>query len=173
MKIASIAGLAPVLALVLAACGASRHDVAEIYGGEGALAVLEGAPARAWLLDPEHRSDGPHEPEPSGYPELEGPLALSPELGARLGRALAEPGTYLGPGIAKACLPRYGVRVEFAAHDTAIDVVFCFECSMLLAYRDGAYAGDAHFDPGRRRLAGLASEAFPAHAGLRRFAEAP
>jgi hypothetical protein len=161
------------VALALVACAGSSRDVVEVYGGEGQVSVLERPLAvRAWRLDPDHDGAQPYEPTPAGYPAIEGPLELPAGLGARLGRALAAPASYVRSA-PKGCLPRYGLRLEFAGDQTTVDVVFCFECSLLLAYRDGAYAGTGDFDPARRELARAALEAFPEEEGLRRWAESP
>lgn len=159
---------------VTGSCSTSRADLELAYGGP--LTVLvEAQETRAWLLNPEHKGDAPIEPSPAGYPALAGPAQLDAALGAELGAILSSPSSYLAPGIAKACLPRYGVRFEFrgGAGEPPVDVIVCFECSMLQAYRDGAHSGTLHFDPVQQRFARAALGAFPSNEALQRLAKDP
>jgi len=158
------------LALLVAGCSTTRHDASEIFGGPGSTRVLELPDAvRAWRLDSSYAGAQPCEAEPDGYPALDGPVAVDGWEGQRLGGLLAQPGSYSWGGAAKACLPRYGVRLEFERDGSTLDALLCFGCELLLAYKDRAYAGAGDFRPARGELARSMLELFPEFEELEQF----
>jgi len=87
-------------------------------------------------------------------------VKVSPDQARRFQEILQNPGTYVFDA-AKACLPNYGVRLQFAADDKTVDVEFCFECNILLVLQDGKPVGGEDFDHARAPLVALCKELLP------------
>ena len=63
--------------------------------------------------------------------------------------------------MAKGCEPVFGVGMSFASGGKAVDILFCFQCDILVVYQDGRAVGDEDFDPARTRLVTLVKKFFP------------
>ncbi len=94
------------------------------------------------------------------YPRTAGPVTLSKATVAKLSGALLSPGTYAWE-YGKACRPQYGVLLTFSQRDDSVDVLFCFECDMLLFGRNSEAVGGEDFDFGRAVFVAAAKECFP------------
>lgn len=85
---------------------------------------------------------------------------LSPTLAKTLREILLDSASYRKS--AKLCWPDYAMRIQFADGQKTVDVLFCFDCSMLKIYQNGrAVVGVQDFDPAHPRLARLAKDVFP------------
>lgn len=89
------------------------------------------------------------------------PKELPPNLAARISQMLVSPMTYRW-GITRACLPSPGVRLSFVRGDERVDVLLCFECDILLVFRNDKYIGQGIFDGASNELVEAMKELFPA-----------
>jgi hypothetical protein len=87
-------------------------------------------------------------------------VELSVHQATELRRILENPDTYPF-GIAKGCIPRYGVRFRFESDDGPLEVRLCFGCNMLEVTRDKSSVGGGGFDSARSKLVALCKELFP------------
>ena len=98
----------------------------------------------------------------SDYPITAGPVAVPAAIGSDLSQALCDERSYLWEA-AKGCgAPRYGVRITFHRADSQVDILFCFECDILMVAHDGAITGGEDFDSIRPILVRCVKTLFPA-----------
>ena len=128
--------------------------VAAVFGGNRAMDIVE-HPDRvlAYRLDPDPSND-------PAYPRTAGPVELPTATAADVSAALLSADTYLLGG-GKGCEPLYGMLLEFVQGDDRVDVMFCFECDILLARRKDRPAAYGDFDYGRAVFVRAAKECFP------------
>lgn len=89
-----------------------------------------------------------------------GPVAISqPDL-AQLQAVLPKWSSY-GWDNAKACIPTYGVKLDFTRGNDHLQVLICFECDILSCWLNGQLAGGGDFDPIRTDLVHIVQSIFP------------
>ncbi len=138
-----------------------RTAIAEMFGGGPALAtVAKPSRVEAYRLDPLPAGRSWTEASVADYPVTAGPVAVPAAIVGPVSAALLSPDTY-GWDFAKSCLPTYGVRLSFHRGGERIDVLFCFECNILLIGRDGRTTGGEDFDRNRAVFVRAARALFP------------
>ena len=138
------------LVAIASACSASRSDLADSYGGEDVLVAVETATSLdGYRLDPDAQPKDFDAPL-ADYVVRLGPTPASNEQREALAALLTHVDSFmLDPdGPVKACIPRYGVRLEFSGEaGPPVDLLICFECELMLVHRKGRYQGSLSFDP--------------------------
>lgn len=99
---------------------------------------------------------------------LSSPVALRSETSARLTAILLDERNYVW-GVKLGCWPNYGVLARFHSGSAAVDVLFCFECSLLDSLTGDRHLGEGYFRPASRLLLAVVREAFPEDEDLRRL----
>jgi len=66
---------------------------------------------------------------------------------------------------AKGCLIMPGMAVRLTRGGMQLEVVFCFECDILVTYLNGREMGSEDFDRAHRALAAVAKQLFPKRRG--------
>lgn len=148
--------------MLIAGCSQapSSHEMAsevrKRFGGEDSLKLLihPGKVQAFRLRDSEARKTV------DDFEIVGKPVQVPAESAAKLGQLLSDGNSYLW-GVTVSCTPDYGVRVEFARDDRALDVLFCFRCKVLATYVDGKQESGAIFDPIHEKLAKLIKPLFP------------
>jgi hypothetical protein len=83
------------------------------------------------------------------------------QTAAEIGRILSQSSSY-NWDIRKSSTPMPGVRLDFITDaNESMQVLLCFECNILIAYRDGERVGEEDFDPARADLIRLIKPLFP------------
>lgn len=96
------------------------------------------------------------------YKMVAGPVAVDDKLAKSMSRVLLDEKSYSwGGGPQKACVPIYGVRLEFIQGDNTTDVFFCFECNILGVYVNGKEVRSADFDHARPQFVKLVKKILP------------
>ncbi len=95
----------------------------------------------------------------SDFVATAGPIDVAPQIQARLSNALLSPDSYWD-GF-KPCVPEYGVRLAFFRGTERVDVLFCFECDMLLVFHNDRVSGGEDFDQARPVFVKAVKEVFP------------
>lgn len=145
--------------------------VAKALGGDEVLGVLS-KPDRGSVFRLEEPKMAP-QPRPMAIPVVAGPFAIPPDILNRIGAVLGAEGTYrkawelradgtYGRGMAKGCLPSYGVRFRLEKGPRVVDVFLCYGCGDIITVPDGkSIGGGLYFDPGRDELVAIAQALFP------------
>jgi hypothetical protein len=106
----------------------------------------------------------------SDYPMTAGPVEVPAAISSELSKTLSAAGSY-GWDYAKGCAPRYGVGITFRGSVNRIDVLFCFECDVLLVARDGSIIGGEDFDDIRPSLVRAVKVLFPSDSVIQNLRE--
>ncbi len=61
----------------------------------------------------------------------------------------------------KSCIATPGVKLSFRSGDHQIDLLLCFECDILMVYRDDKYVSSGNIDFGRPKLVALLKASYP------------
>ena len=157
------------VALTLAACtGCAGPSVESLYGGADGLAAIQ-TPERVTA----YRVIRPgilkyiRAPEMiAGYEITSGPVDVDAATAADLGAVLADDSIYDWER-AKGCEFEPGVALRFAKAGSDLDVLFCFSCDELAAFRGTRRVGIEDFDVARPRLLALVQRVFPGDEQLR------
>ena len=108
------------------------------------------------------RISHPVDPVDGGYPlwpEISGPVAPNRTMARRLVVALLDPANFGSPS--KACSVSPGVKIRFSKANGKADIFFCFECLILVTYRNDERKGLDNFDPGRDEFVDIVKQLFP------------
>jgi len=137
--------------------------VVEFLGGEAAAwAVADPEKVSVYLIDQDKLEQWDYQDIPLDDPGLLvrfGPVAVESETGAEISRILRRPSSY--GSLLKSCLPQPGVGVRFVRGSETVDVLFCFECNILLVYHDGTFVSAHDFDVVAGQLARIVKQVFP------------
>jgi len=95
-----------------------------------------------------------------GATVMEGPVTPTAAELQQLSAILKDTSTYNWDE-SKGCIFNPDVAVRFAGHDTTLDVVLCFSCRQLAAYKNGELLGMEYFDDRAPALKALAKRWFP------------
>ncbi len=142
-----------------------------VFGGRAAYKIVRSASEfNAFLIDGANFELNRGEGAVDQFPILEGPTPVSQDLASKLVASLTSTKTY-GWAYAKGCIPTPGVRIQFISDGESVDVVFCFECSMLEVYKDGKHVGGEDFDEGRPQIVRAMKKIFPDNAVIQGLPE--
>jgi hypothetical protein len=150
---------------------ARYESVAEMFGGKYSLQTVQ-HPTRveACCLGPLPQGISWQEASLGDYPVTSGPFEVVKTIAEPASEALLSPDTY-GWDFAKDCAPVYGVRLSFLRGSERIDVLFCFECDVLLVGRNGRVTGGEDFDFGRSVFVRAVKAIFPDNEVIQRLRE--
>ena len=152
-----------IVAFALASCrSGATSRVGALYGGEANWSVIQ-APSQvqAWRVMPPGRVRYVRAPDTvDGFEITDGPRDVDLATARELASILAADAIYDWER-AKGCEFEPGLAVRFSDGAASVDVLFCFHCDELAAFRDGKRAGIEDFDAARDRLAALAERMFP------------
>jgi hypothetical protein len=105
----------------------------------------------------------------SQWPILAGPVTVDSKIGAELSAALLDEKTYCLWDEGKGCHLQPGLMVRFFRESRSVDVVFCFECDMMLTFQESKAVWGANFDYSHNLLLGFFVKIFPSDPDLPRF----
>lgn len=156
------------LLLILAGCSSSKTEeshpkqgvsknVVELLGGQDVVDVINNAEVVSGYLLPQKSY---HQESVEDYTMRLGPIELPEVQKSKLTKILLSKESYLYD-IAKGCAPDYGVRIEFQKGENRVDLLFCFGCSQVQAYKNGKSLSGGEFDPVEKQLAEIMKEIFP------------
>ncbi|MBC7815619.1 MAG: hypothetical protein IAG10_01830 [Planctomycetaceae bacterium] len=139
-----------------------QSSVTEMYGGvDGLMTVTHPQKVEAYRLKPNLKYDGTEYTDPNdNYEVIAGPALVPETVLAEVSAVLVSPRSY-GWDYAKACMPRYGVRLSFQRGADQVEVYLCFECKILLVTRNASVTGGGNFDPMNATLVRAAQTLFP------------
>ena len=134
----------------------TSQAVLKVFGGETVVDIIRSADtARAYRLPPETFYNDRLSEYDVPADSLEVPAASM----ASLKRVLLDEQSYeLLSG--KECEPIFGVGVTFAKGSDTVDVLFCFQCDILVVYHHDKDVGDEDFDPVRPTLVDVMKQTF-------------
>ncbi|MGC1272412.1 MAG: hypothetical protein WBC44_01800 [Planctomycetaceae bacterium] len=140
---------------------AAEDRVAEMFGGRDGLKTLtEPDKVEAYRLRPLPQDKQGRRTPLKEFQILSGPVTVPKESAKNVARSLLSYDSYEWDS-AKGCLPIYGVRLSFARGDDRVDVLLCFQCDVLLVYRNGKITGGEDFDAIRPVLVRTVKPLFP------------
>jgi len=94
------------------------------------------------------------------WPVVKGPVLPEPKISGELLAALLDEKTFCNWDEGKGCKPHPGVMIRLKGTET-IDLMFCFECDMLLTFRGREPIWGANFDYSHNRLLSYFIAIFP------------
>ena len=100
------------------------------------------------------------------YPMLSGPAVVPPELQSRILNLLKSPTSYSWDAGRKACIIVPGMRLKLTAGKEDLDILFCFDCGIMVVFKDGIDVAGADFDPAERRFAAIFKALYPQDAEI-------
>jgi hypothetical protein len=106
----------------------------------------------------------------SEYEVTAGPEKLSETNSRYFGNLLSDRAAYR-PGNWRACEFDPEVRLDFIRGNETIQVVLCFDCTFLYAYRNGTRVGGENFENARPTLVQLLKPLFPNDASMQSLTE--
>ena len=134
----------------------TSQAVLKVLGGETVVDIIRSADtARAYRLPPETF----YNDRLSEYDVPAGSLAVPAASLASLKRVLLDEESYELLS-AKGCEPIFGVGVTFEKGDDTVDVLFCFQCDILVVYHHDEDVGGEDFDPVRPTLISVMKQTF-------------
>jgi hypothetical protein len=150
-------------ALTLAACtGCAGSRVEALYGGPDGMAAIE-TPEKVTAYRVIRPGILKYVRAPdmlAGYEILSGPVDVDAASAAELGAIFADDSIYDWER-AKACEFEPGVALRFARAGSNLDVLLCFSCDELAAFREDKRLGSEDFDVARPRLLAVVKRLFP------------
>jgi hypothetical protein len=138
-------------------------DVPSIFGGEEGMAILANPDkVEAYRLG---KPTGPHHSiDLKDYPTISPPVAISTADLETLQRLFTDRSSFRH--YYKACIPTYGVRLDYVRGNKELQVLFCFECESLDCWLEGQLVGGADFDPVTDQLLRIVKSIFPNDPGI-------
>jgi hypothetical protein len=129
----------------------------DVFGSNETIdSILSANDSQAFRLDPSEEPidnlHGPiHRPEwkVDDYPVQSGPDRVASKLQEQLSQVVADLSIYEFEPVG--CRPDFGYRVQFLKKTLSVDILFCFNCKILMVYVDGKSVGGGCFvyDDGR------------------------
>ena len=150
------------LAALLAGCADSRN-LERLYGGPANLEAIRSCQAvEVFRLRHPKTSEIPERDYLlyNRWPVVKGPILPEPKISGELLAALLDENTFCNWDEGKGCKPHPGVMIRFKGTET-IDLMFCFECDMLLTFRGREPIWGANFDYSHNRLLSYFIAIFP------------
>lgn len=93
--------------------------------------------------------------------KLSDAVELNPDLTQNLSELLRNPQSYDWKSKSKPCEPTPEIAVRFTRNASNLDVMFCFECGILIVYRDGRWVGTKDFEDSHADFVVIMKQAFP------------
>ena len=162
-SLASLLLLVTLIALALGSYRAwqiasERAELTSIFGGEEGMAILvKPDKVEAYRLG---KPTGPHHSiDLKDYPTISPPVAISTADLETLQRLFTGRSSFRH--YYKACIPTYGVRLDFNRGNKELHILFCLECESLDCWLDGKLVGGADFDPVNADLVRIVKSIFP------------
>jgi hypothetical protein len=135
-------------------------DIQRLFGGPAGATTLKYVDrVEAYLID-DHAVAKEGAVGLLRYPISKGPMLVSSPDATALKRALLDRNSYVWD-VHKACMPAYGVRLDFIRSDHQVSVLLCFECEILSTYLDGKFVSVEDFDGARPTLGRIVRSTFP------------
>lgn len=116
------------------------------------------------------RSYGSKEQRREAYPIWSGPIAVPDTVASLLATTLLSEESYMWDHV-KACDPEFAVCLVFHRGEERVDILLCFDCSVLLVARNGVVSGGENFDFAQPTLARAVKELFPSDPALQAIEE--
>ena len=154
-------------------CGCTGDSVeTDVFGGNAAYDIVaSGTQCSAFLVDLPTPDDSGQPAMLGDYRITEGPVNVDEDLRSQLATVITQHNTYVWD-TDKGCIPKPGVRIQFSKAGDDVDILFCFECSMLYVYQGGVLAGTEHdFDGGRPTIVRIMKKIFPDSATIQGLSE--
>jgi len=139
--------------------------VEELFGGKDAVEIVE-HPDRVevFRLNGERKrrpvKDAVKEAQLDDFPPVSDAVPVPHDIALQVAATLISPESYHWL-IGKLCIPEYDVRFSFFRGDQRVDVLFYFECDMLLILRNGQGISGGYFDYSHNFLASIMKQLFP------------
>ena len=153
-----------------AGCSSASGRVAKLYGGADAMRTLQ-TPDKVEVFRIAHeirvKPGTPTTGKLHRWPILAGPSPVAADAARRLADILRR--DIYEWNSAKGCKIMPGVAVRFTRGGMQLDVVFCFECDILVTYFNGREIGSEDFDRAHRALAAVAKELLPNDAEIQKL----
>jgi len=138
-----------------------KTPVETMLGGAQVVETIRGPDrVEAHRLKPYDFIASERESTLADFPVESGPVDVSREVHSKVSAALLTHGSY-GWEYAKSCIPRYGVRLTFIRGTNRVDILFCFECDILLVFNNDRVSGGEDFDPARPVFVKAIKQIFP------------
>ena len=143
-------------------CSDSTGNLNAVFGGAATIETIQNATSvNAFRLKPSSE----YHAHLSEYEMTSGPVVVPADAASTLRSILLDTSTYEWDA-AKACMPVYGVRIQFKLGAEEVDVLFCFECDILGVYDNGAPMGGEDFDDAREEILSVIRKLFPDDADI-------
>jgi hypothetical protein len=139
-----------------------------VLSGDTAIVRLFGDPkaiehpdrVEAQRLTGENKSPRTKATSLADYPTKGDVVEVSPQIAARISAGLLDPKSYQWHEVFL-CSPTYDVRLTFFRADAHVDVLFCFECGVLLTFSNEHPVGGEPFSYAHDVFADAMKELFP------------
>lgn len=96
----------------------------------------------------------------SDFPTQGNVVSVPPGIASAIGECLVNPDLYRWHMLVT-CIPDYGVRVTFFRGTDRVDVLFCFECNLVLTFWNERQVQGAYFPGARSSVLAKIKELFP------------
>ena len=128
-----------------------------VFGSQQVIdAIQSSTTAQAYRLAEESF----YEQELSNYDRVGDSIEVAAADRVRLQKVLLDENSY-ELNSAKGCEPVFGVGLSFLTDKRTVDVLFCFQCDILVVYDNGKEVGGEDFDPVRPQLVAVMKNIFP------------
>lgn len=151
-------------------CSTASGRVTALYGGPAAMrALLQPDKVESYRITSAFRikpgtvTTG----KLHAWPVLAGPTPVPADSARRLADLLRK--DIYEWSSAKGCEIIPGVAVRFSRSGTELDVVFCFECDILVVYLNGRAVGSEDFDRAHQDLAAIVRALYPDDAEIQKL----
>ncbi len=144
------------LLLFAVGCGKPVGNLTAIFGSENGIDIVRNATSvKAFRI----QSPAAYHPLLANYEMTAGPLDVSDSAAMELRELLLDSANY-DWDYAKGCIPDFGVRVQFQHESDSIDVLFCFECNLMVVFHNEKPVGGEDFDKARREIVAIVKGLF-------------
>jgi hypothetical protein len=160
--------LAVILAISggLSGCRPPQNTSESVFGSRRSLEIVQ-RPERveASRLKADFEEPLETKKDLANYPTIGMAIDVPTDIASRVGAKLSARESYLW-NAAKACIPQYGVRMSFFRGNERVDVLFCFECDILVVFHNGRLTGGGSFDYAHNALLDDVKRLFPDDAAI-------
>ena len=146
-------------------CSDLTGNLNAVFGGAAPIETVQNATSvNAFRLKPSSKSHAGL----SEYEMTSGPVVVPVDAVSILQSILLDTSTYEWDS-AKACMPNFGVRIQFKSGSEEVNVLFCFECDILAVYYNGVPMGAEDFDDAREAILSVIRKLFPDDADIQKL----